>query len=105
MTAPLWTQSITTDDQGKRSVVTLTPAQLDGAAGAICEFLAYGKADSVNIVGTNLVTFAANNAAQGAIDRLLAAASHAGTPITTAAITTNTEVAGIARSLGTPQWS
>lgn len=105
MTAPLWTQSTTTDDQGKATTVVLSPSQLAAAAGAIAQFLAYGKSDPPLVTGSTLVTFAANNAAQGAIDRLLSAAARAGTPITTASITANTQVAQIARKLGTPQWS
>ena len=105
MTSPLWTQFRHTDDQGKTSVTDLTPTQIAKVAGAICQYLAYGKFDPILVPTTALVTTEANTAAAAAVDRLNNTATRAGTPITTTTITANTQVAAIARKLGTPQWS
>lgn len=104
MTSPLWTQSRHTNDQGETTVTDLTPAQEYRVAGAICEFLSYGKYTDAVLTVTGLVTAEAKDAADAAIGRLLSAADAAGKPITTAD-TTDTSVAAIARSLNTPQWS
>ena len=103
--APRWTYSQHTDDRGETTKTPLTPRQLAGTADSITQFLAYGKADPVLVQGSTLTTTQANTAAQAAIDRLLSAADAAGTPITTATITADTQVWQIARKLGTPQWS
>ena len=105
MSSPLWTQFKHTDDQGKTTVTDLTPTQIAKVAGAICQYLAYGKFDPILVPGSTLTTYEANTAATAAVDRLNNAATVAGTPITTTSITANTQVAAIARKLGTPQWS
>lgn len=108
MTAPLWTVSVTTDDQGKRTETPLTPHQLVAVASGICEFLSYGRYDRPTVsdaAGHSLVTSTATSAIEAAVGRLLDAANRAGTPITTASVTANTQVWEIARTLGTPQWS
>ena len=108
MTAPLWTVSTVTDDQGKRTETPLTPAQLVTVASGIAEFLAYDKYTRPTVTdgaGHTLVTTTVTTAIQAAVGRLLDAADRAGTPITTETVTANTQVWKIARALGTPQWS
>ncbi len=108
MTAPLWTMTVRTDDHGHRTETPLTPQQIVLAAGCIAGFLAYGKYDRPLVsdgVGHTLTTSTVLGAVEAAVGRLLNAADHAGTPITTATITANTQVYAIARKLGTPQWA
>ena len=106
-TAPLWTISVVTDDQGKRTETPLTPKQLVVVASGICEFLSYGRYNRPTVTDTaghTLVTTTTTSVIQTAVGRLLDAAARVNTPITTASITSNTEVWRIARNLGTPQW-
>lgn len=106
--APRWTYSQHTDDQGTTTTTPLTPTQLAKSAAAVAQFLAYGKADRPQAPTADhpgLTTAEATTAAQAAIDQLLAKAAAAGTPITTATVTANTQVWQIAQKLGTPQWS
>ena len=107
MTAPLWTLSIVTDDQGHRTTTPLTPAQLVTVAQGIAEFLAYGKYTRSTVTdgaGHTLVTTTTTSTIQAAVGRLLDAAARAWTPITTKTVTGNTVVWAIAQNLGTPQW-
>ena len=105
MPSPLWTQFKHTDDQGKTTYTDLTPTQLASVATQICEYLAYGKYNPILVPGSTLTTYEATNTVASAVGRLNTAATRAGTPITTTSITANTQVAAIARKLGTPQWA
>lgn len=108
MTAPLWTVTVRVDDHGHRTETALTPSQVALAAGCIAEFLAYGKYTQPLVSdgsGHTLTTSTVLSVVEAAVGRLLNAADHAGTPITTATITANTQVWAIARKLGTPQWA
>ena len=106
--APRWTYSQHTDDQGETTKTPLTPSQLARSAAAVATFLAYGRSNRPQVLTAahpGLTTAEATTAAQGAIDQLLRKAHAAGTPITTATVTANTQVWQIAQKLGTPQWS
>ncbi len=109
MTAPLWTVHRHTDDQGVTTETPLTPSKLAKVAAGIAQYEAYGKYDRPlpegAAAGSGLTTAEATDNIAAAVGRLNDAATRAGTPITTATITANTQVWEIARSLGTPQWS
>ncbi|MDA8316491.1 MAG: hypothetical protein M0010_15180, partial [Actinomycetota bacterium] len=102
---PRWTYAQHFDEHVGNIQSPLTAGQLGKSAQAVGTFLATGEFDrSVfnvsDIQGHTLTTSWAMTAATAAVDLLLNAAAHAGTPITTS--TPAGQIPAIAARLGTP---